>query len=474
MQRLRHSIQLRLLVSFTLVTAVGGLVLFLIARRQLEETSVQLYQLNLQSEALTISNSLLNALNENEDGVSFNNGVVSDLLRQLRTNQNRDLTLFTPQLQVIGYTGAAPSVEAASFPEIIAAQNGKISYAVRPDETGRLFAYAAAPIAHEQENIQALLQIKAPLQPAYDVAQAESIRLASVWLPVVMIVAIVSLWIGEGIARPIRQLHVSALRIANGALDEAIIVKSSDEIGQLGQAFNYMVARLNQLLTTQRNFVSNAAHELRAPLMSLSLRMEALQENTLAPDQRQLYLRESADELKYMSEMVTSLLTLARLDEGKYRVAVEPFDIAALLNDVARNWRIQAQRSGLAWLASVPDSLPVPRINASDLRMVLDNLLSNAVKYTLRGGEIQFQASCELNKLCLVVTDTGLGFDPDEGAHLFERFYRTAQTRARSIMGTGLGLAIVRLLLEQYDASVNASSAGNGQGATFVVLIPLA
>ncbi len=202
--------------------------------------------------------------------------------------------------------------------------------------------------------------------------------------------------------------------------------------------------------------------------------MEALQDKTLPIEQQQLYLHESVDELKHMSEMVTSLLTLARLDEGKYNITIEVFDVVALLRDIARNWRIQAQEAGLTLTVSVPDLLPLPRINPGDLRMVLDNLLSNALKYTPEGGEIRFLASNETGQLRIEVADTGIGFNPDEAEHLFERFYRSDYARSLSVMGTGLGLAIVHLLLKQYHAPLNISSQGRGQGATFVVCIPLA
>ena len=475
MSRFKSGIQLRLLISFTLVTAIGGLVLFLIARRQLEDTSLQLYQLSSESEALTIANSLFNSIGEVDSESSSGAQALNSLLTQLRPAQDRDLTLFTPQLNVIGYTSTDPPEGLpASAPEITAAQSGHTGQDTRFDDSGIPFAYAAAPIGHEGEGIRAILQIKAPLQPAYDVAQSQSIQLASVWIPVVMVVAIVSLWIGQDITRPIRQLHRSAIRIADGALNERIDLNSSDEIGQLAQAFNYMVNRLNLLLAVQRSFVSNAAHELRAPLMSLSLRMEALQDKTLPIEQQQLYLHESVDELKHMSEMVTSLLTLARLDEGKYNITIEVFDVVALLRDIARNWRIQAQEAGLTLTVSVPDLLPLPRINPGDLRMVLDNLLSNALKYTPEGGEIRFLASNETGQLRIEVADTGIGFNPDEAEHLFERFYRSDYARSLSVMGTGLGLAIVHLLLKQYHAPLNISSQGRGQGATFVVCIPLA
>jgi signal transduction histidine kinase len=260
--------------------------------------------------------------------------------------------------------------------------------------------------------------------------------------------------------------------MADGALGSRILVQSKDEIGELAGAFNFMAEQVQELIHAQRNFVSNAAHELRTPIMSARLRIEALQQGSLDAEQQTAYLRELGQEVDHMAGLVTSLLVLARLDEGRHPGKNEPYDAAALLQDISRNWRIQAQKSGLAFHAEIPSDLPDVSMSASDLRIVIDNLLSNAVKYT-RQGQITVSAWRNDRSICLAVTDTGVGFEPDGAERLFERFYRGNQAGVQRVSGTGLGLSIVQAILTYYRGQIQARSSGPGQGATFEVEIPI-
>jgi signal transduction histidine kinase len=283
----------------------------------------------------------------------------------------------------------------------------------------------------------------------------------------------VALWFGRTLTRPIQQLHASALRIAEGALDERVSVKSDDEIGQLADAFNFMTGRINVLLSTQRNFVSNAAHELRAPLMSLKLRCEALGNQPLSEVQRARYQSELAQEIDHMSDLISQLLILARLDEGRHEAGQPPGDVVAFLHDIARTWRIRASAANLQFKAELPAALPDVPIAAGDLQIILENLLSNAVKYTPAGGRVTLRAERDAGTLHLAVIDSGEGFTPEEQGQLFRRFSRIVRRREADIAGTGLGLAIVKAVLDRYGGTITASSDGPNRGATFAVTLPL-
>ncbi len=312
------------------------------------------------------------------------------------------------------------------------------------------------------------------MQPAYDLINRRWLQLAAILLPVIGLIVVASLWVGQTLTRPIRQLHMAALRITAGNHDERIVIKREDEIGQLAAAFNVMLDSLNALLIAQRSFVSNAAHELRAPLMSMKLRIEALSDDSIPAEERKDYLSEAADEVQHMAELVTALLTLARLDEGKHSSKLEAFDTAAFLHDTARSWRIRSAQTGVVVESDIPDTLPDIALSAADLRIVLDNLLINAAKYTPSGGHINLRARAEPKELFLEVSDTGEGFSPEIIPHLFERFYRANLDRNKSIPGNGLGLAIVEALLKQNGGTISANSAGLGKGATFTIHIPVA
>ncbi len=341
-----------------------------------------------------------------------------------------------------------------------------------PDATGALRASAVAPLRHDESALGFLI-LSAPMTRAHDEARAQWLALLGIAVPVIFAIAAASLWVGQSIVRPLNELEASALRMANGQLDTRITVIDTHEIGALAAAFNTMAERIEALVGQQRSFVSNAAHELRRPLMAMSLRLEALEGGALTPDERTVYLRELNAETLRMAGLVSSLLTLARLDEGHRVGASEPFDAVALLQDSARLWRIQAQRAGLEFHAVLPVDLPPLPLSAEELRTVLDNLLNNAVKYTPHGS-VSLTVQATPQTLRIVVSDTGEGFDADEGTRLFERFFRANHERESTVDGTGLGLAIVQMIVTQAGGRVMAASAGPGQGASFAIELPLA
>lgn len=469
----RLGIRGKVLLIFTTVTLIGGLALFLTAGLQLRSATLEFYQKDLQTAALNLANGLAEPLQERE-------GPNSDLLqRVLERNQVARGVAFTivdPELRVLASTDTlkpALYTPITATPEIIAAFHGQMGHQVRRSDTGELRVYSAVPILYEGR-VVGVLQASAPMATAYRQANGKLISLAAVALPILLLTVGASLWLGRTLTRPIEQLHISALRIADGALNERVTIKSRDEIGQLGRAFNYMAGRINALLATQRSFVSNAAHELRTPLMSLKLRIEALQDPAVSDDQKATYLSELAREIDHMSTLITQLLILARLDEGRHQADQPPDDPAAFVQDVARTWRIHAQAADLRFEADIPTALPSIRIPASDLKIVLDNLIDNAVKYTPPGGQVVLHVGQDTRAIRFTVSDTGEGFHPEEKRVLFERFARLPRARKTDIPGTGLGLAIVKAVLHQYGGTITARSDGPGQGATFEVVLPLA
>jgi signal transduction histidine kinase len=315
------------------------------------------------------------------------------------------------------------------------------------------------------------LVLSSLMQPANDEVMRQWLQLASATLPVIAVVIVASLWLSGTISRPVQQLRNSALKMAGGELDTRIESDAQDEVGQLAKTFNYMAEQVEGLMQTQRSFVSNAAHELRTPLMTLKLRVEALEDETLPMDDRSRYLHEIHQELDHMAELVSSLLVLARIDEGRHRQNGSITDTASTLYDIARHWRIAAVQAGLVCDPQIPIDLPDLPLTPNDLRLVLDNLLSNAIKYT-DTGKICLTVEQVSGQVVMCVQDTGIGFTPEQATQLFTRFYRSEQAR-RDFDGNGLGLSIVQAVLQQYGASIRAESDGVGRGATFTVTVPI-
>jgi signal transduction histidine kinase len=467
-------IRLKVLLVFTAVTLSGGLLLFVSAGWQLQQATLSFYQRDLQASAMTIANVLVEPMEEQEDEEPSGRSLQA-ILQRNQTQSGWMFTVLDQGGRVLASTYEPRYALGEPLPyssELYVALKGQTAHAVRNNENGEKFVYVAVPVLYENQ-VVGVVRGAASMAPAYRQARQKWVQLAAVALPILLLTVAVALWFGRTLTRPIRQLHTSALRIAEGALDERVSVQSDDEIGQLADAFNYMTGRINVLLSAQRNFVSNAAHELRAPLMSLKLRCEALHNQPLSEAQKARYQAELAQEIEHMSELISQLLILARLDEGRHEAGQPPGDLVAFLRDIARTWRIRANAAHLQLTAEIPAVLPDAPVAAGDLQIILENLLSNAVKYTPAEGRVSLRVERDSAALRLIVSDSGEGFTSEEQTQLFQRFSRIVRRREEDIAGTGLGLAIVKAVLEQYGGTITASSDGPGQGATFAISLPL-
>jgi two-component system sensor histidine kinase BaeS len=474
----RLTIRQRILLTFTLIVLVGSLIQLGIAGTQLGTATLEGYRLRLESDTLVTAASLANAVDDHILGERRDSGrdpshELLHFLDALQSQVGHEFMLLDDTYHVLGATpaiGEDTGARVAISPELKQLASASTGMDIRPDASGSPRMYIAATIG-SGDHLLGYLVLTQPMAPITADIQERWLELIGTTLPVIAVVVIASLWISGTISRPIQRLRNAALHMAEGELETRIPVESQDEIGQLSGAFNYMAEQVETLLKTQRSFVSNAAHELRTPLMTLKLRIEALTDPVLAQEQHNAYLRELRQEVDYMAQLVTSLLTLARIDEGRYTPEGEEYDSAALVHDIARHWRIEAQKSALAFNAEIASDLPDTDLPANDLRVVLDNLLSNALKYTHQGA-VTLRAWGEKGAVKFCVSDTGLGFPLEESGELFTRFYRSAEVRAQHIPGTGLGLAIVRAILDHHRGSIAASSKGKGQGATFIVTLP--
>lgn len=467
------SIRRRILITFTAIVVLGGVVQLLIAGSQLQTATLNFYQTHLQSSAAIASVTFASAFDDRESSRRSQSDV-PNTLAAVEQQVGQEFLLLDTQGHVIADSSGSSYQIGDQFPAqpgTFESRHGGSGYAVLADPAGVQRMYVAEGIRRDSTLIGYIV-LSQPIDPIYAEIGQRWLGLILATLPVIALVIAASLWISTSISQPIQKLRNSALRMAEGALDARIDVKSRDEVGQLAHAFNYMAEQIEKLLRTQRSFVSNAAHELRNPLMTLKLRIDALQEGTLSDEQRETYLAELGQELGRMSALTNSLLVLARVDEGRYESDNTPYDGAALLHDLARHWRIAARAAQLDFEAEIAPDLPDLPIPANDLQLILDNLLGNAIKYTAQ-GKVTLSAGLVDGAVELRVHDTGHGFTADEAARLFDRFYRTDEARERRIPGTGLGLAIAAAVVEYHHGSIAAASSGLEQGAAFTVTLPL-
>jgi signal transduction histidine kinase len=275
------------------------------------------------------------------------------------------------------------------------------------------------------------------------------------------------------LSREMREISSDRLALAAGpgAFDgrRSQKLRRSDEVGRLAQSFNDLLSRLAEAFARERQFISDASHELKTPLTSINANAQMLlrwgdRDQTIRRESLETIARESAD----LAAMVNGMLTLAKADRGD-EIPKEPLSLAQIASEVSQNATPRAAEKRIE-LRFHHAGTPIVYGDAHLLRQMLGNLIDNAIKFSERGF-VDVGVGSNGESAWVEVTDSGPGISEDERAHIFDRFYRTDKARSRSVPGTGLGLAIVRSIARVHGGEATALRAPGG-GALFRVLLP--
>jgi signal transduction histidine kinase len=232
--------------------------------------------------------------------------------------------------------------------------------------------------------------------------------------------------------------------------------------------------RVEEAVRTRDTFLSIASHELKTPLTSLSLKLQALGRALQAQPGAAFVRFEAKDlellrrQVKRLAELVNALLDVTRIGTGRLTLDVEPVDLAELVREVAARFEHEAERAGCRLEVRDAGGL-VGRWDRLRLEQVLVNLLSNALKYGA-GQPVRVQVEALGERARLVVRDEGIGIDAEAQARIFEKFERAVSERHYG--GLGLGLYVTRQLVEAMSGAIRVESTP-GQGSTFTVELPL-
>jgi heavy metal sensor kinase len=251
-------------------------------------------------------------------------------------------------------------------------------------------------------------------------------------------------------------------------------LSTGDELARLTNTLNEMLARLERSFATLRRFTADASHELKTPLTVLRSGIERAITDRGVPEDVLSVLDEILAEVNRMTEIVESLLVLARADEGRASLHREPIDLRELLHEVAETGGLLGEEAGVAVRVSIPPVAITLMVDRTRLRQLFLNLLTNAIKYTPAGGRVDIRTEPAGDAVTVEVRDTGVGIAPGDLPHIFDRFWRADPARSRTGVrsGVGLGLAISKWIAEAHGGSITARSHVK-RGTTFVVTLPL-
>jgi len=220
-------------------------------------------------------------------------------------------------------------------------------------------------------------------------------------------------------------------------------------------------------------FLAVLSHELRTPLNPIVGWTKLLRSNRLTPEKQRYALETIERNAKLQTQLIEDLLDVSGILQGKVSLNIVPVDLAGAIGAAIETMRLAAEVKSIQICTQFAPNLGPVLGDAGRLQQVVWNLLSNAVKFTPPGGKIQVVLDRADTDAKITVTDTGKGIEPDFLPYVFDYFRQADSTSTRKFGGLGLGLAIVRHLVELHGGTVKSDSAGEGQGATFTVRIPL-
>lgn len=276
--------------------------------------------------------------------------------------------------------------------------------------------------------------------------------------------------------RPLGEIISIAERLRPSRLEERLEIRGTgDELDRLSLTINHFLDQLRDYLQRHREFVDNAAHELRSPLAAVQSAIEVTLNTPRSTEEYQEMLGEIADECGQLRVLVNQLLLLAETDSQRFEVARLPVQLSRLVERSAEMFRGAAEERGVRLAVSGGDTVVIAG-DADRLRQVINNLIDNSLKFTPPGGHVLVTVRPDESQgeAILRVTDTGSGITAEDLPHVFERFYRGDKSRQREsyTSGNGLGLSICRSIVAAHGGSIEVESSP-GKGATFVVRLPL-
>ncbi len=274
------------------------------------------------------------------------------------------------------------------------------------------------------------------------------------------------------ITRPLKYMSVSAKAIAKGDFSKRVPVMSNDEIGELSILFNHMSDSLSRTETTSKSFVANISHELKTPMTTISGFIDGIVDGTIEEDKRDYYLNIVSDEIKRMSRLVRSMLSLVKLESGEDPLNKTEIRLSESIVSIviSMEQKITAKNIDITGL----DELTQTEVfgDADLLYQVVYNLIDNAVKFTHENGSIIFSLRRINDTVEFRICNSGSGIPNEDLPHIFEKFYKSDKSRSHQKDSLGLGLYISKTIIELHGGKITAGNIDGGY-IEFTVQLPI-
>ena len=290
---------------------------------------------------------------------------------------------------------------------------------------------------------------------------------SSAW---VMLAAVIAIYfITERIIRPLKNMKDAAKRFGKGDFSTRVAVYGNDEVAALGKAFNNMADSLENLEKMRSSFLASVSHDLRTPMTTISGFIDGIMSGAIPQDKQEYYLQIISSEVHRLSRLVSQLLDISRLESGDRKMNFTNFDVVEVARIVLISFeqKIEDKKLDVSFVADDEDGMEV-YADKDAIHQVLYNLCHNAIKFSREGGKLEIKISNHDSKtLEISVYDEGQSISREESQHIFERFYKTDQSRGLDKSGVGLGLYICKTIIDAHEEKISVESVEN-QSCKFI------
>lgn len=341
--------------------------------------------------------------------------------------------------------------------------------------------YSTAPIKSADRIIGAVYVVM-PLRRPKQFAEQVRGMVMGMLIAASAIAITVGILLSRTVTRPLQTLHRQTQRLETGDYTVRSWLKGNDEIAQLSHLLNQMAEKLTQTLnalqaqeTARRELVANVSHDLRTPLASLRVGIEAIIDGVVTGDKAQIYLQRACCETDHLAHLVEQLLFLSKTDAGQLKIQLQVVSPVAIAQECCSRMQPSASKAGLELKLYAEQTLPAVQVDTALTGQVILNLLDNAIKYASDGKIVCLNVLSPIEKnqrqyIPLQVQDYGQGMKADMVKRATERFYRGDNSRPRG--GMGLGLAIAQQVCQLQNGSLQIKSEIN-QGTVITLLLPI-
>ncbi len=283
-----------------------------------------------------------------------------------------------------------------------------------------------------------------------------------------LVAIILGLLVTNNIVRPISKVVKSTKNISRGNYNERIYENvDTIELNDLIIGINNLAQSLQKQEDIRKNLTKDISHELKTPLTSLQINLEALIDGILEPTTERLSI--CYEEILRLTRLVKDLEKLYMYEQNDTNINKTEFNIEYLIKNVITNFESECKRKNIN--ISFNSNSLIINADKDKITQVIINLLSNAIKYTHEGGNIFIETYNVDNGIKLVIEDNGIGISEEDLPYIFERFYRSDKSRTRLTGGAGIGLSIAKAIINSHNGIIDVESK-IGQGTKFILYIP--